>query len=67
MKVKCLWCGDIIKNTSLHNMTWCKCHKTALDYHPIWSRIAFTRNDNGNPMYRIVKQDKEINKSRVRV
>lgn len=50
MKVKCLWCGEIISNTEFHNMKWCKCGKTGLDYHDIWPRIACQANGD-NDMY----------------
>ena len=56
MKVKCLWCNDIIESKKEHDMIWCKCHKTGLDYHPMWPRIAFNRNDTGNKMYEVIEE-----------
>jgi len=50
MKVKCLWCGEIIESTTEHNMIWCKCGKTGLDYNPLHSRIAF-HPDGDSDMY----------------
>ncbi len=40
-KIKCLWCGDIIESKVLHDMKFCKCGKTGLDYHPVWERISY--------------------------
>ena len=48
MKVKCLWCGEIIENNTEHNMTWCKCGKTGVDYHPVWARIVFNNKGDSN-------------------
>lgn len=38
-----------------HNMEWCKCGKIALDYHPIWLRVAYTIDKDGNFMYEKIK------------
>ena len=48
MKVKCLWCGEILESTTEHNMIWCKCGKTGLDYHPVWARIAYNEKGDSN-------------------
>lgn len=55
MKVKCLWCGDIIDSKEIHNMKFCKCERTGLDYSPYWPRISFTRKDDGNVMYEVIE------------
>lgn len=59
VRVKCLWCDDIIFNNKLHNMTFCKCGKTALDYHPHWSRVAYTSDGDNNDetMFEIIECD----------
>jgi len=54
MKVKCLWCGEILESTTEHNMIWCKCGKTGLDYHPVWARIAYNEKGDSN-MYEEIK------------
>ena len=53
-KVKCLWCGDIIENHTIHNMTSCKCGKTLFDYHPVWPRIGYQTKD-GKDMYEVIE------------
>jgi hypothetical protein len=54
MRVKCLWCGGILESITKHNMIWCKCGKTGLDYHPIWARIAFNRKGDSD-MFEVMK------------
>jgi len=53
MKIKCLWCDDIIDSKELHHMKWCKCGKTALDYHPIWWRVVYNSKEGSN-MYEVI-------------
>lgn len=54
MKVKCLWCGEIIESITEHSMIWCKCGKTGLDYHHIWPRISFKPKGESD-MYEEIK------------
>jgi len=57
MKVKCLWCGDIIENNEIHNMKFCKCGKTGLDFSPYCPRISFSRNEQDKKMYKVIDNE----------
>lgn len=54
MKVKCLWCGEVLESTTVHGMIWCKCGRTGLDYHPVWPRVAYHEKDDSS-MYEVIK------------
>jgi len=54
MKIKCLFCNDIIENNEIHNIIFCNCGKTGLDYNPHHPRIIFERNINEKKMYEII-------------